>query len=183
MRRALLALSLLLLFSCSKEEFSVISLSLSSETAVYIDKDGGRETDEKVFLDGVLEGNEDDSYSFRLSSPDGDLVWEDDFNPPVAIELTPGAVFPLGAYSITVYSTNGTEYSGTVGYHGIPDVAYYTEEGLSKAAFTVELTEDGLETSSGMKDRGSKPSSDAARIVIEEKDGWGSSVTLTQDLI
>ena len=89
--------------SCSQEEFSVSNAALSCSG------------DDAVFsADFSLP---DDTYTFRLTSPDGALTWEGAMNgegeakSSVPIEITDGARLPEGEYSIMLYSSNGTEIS------------------------------------------------------------------------
>ncbi len=105
MRRLLLPL-LLILVSCAAEEFTVSSLSLT-------------EDDGDAYISAVFSDPES-IYSFRITSPDGDLVWEGAFSgdgeekKSEALEITPGASFPVGEYSLILYSDNGTEVRDTV---------------------------------------------------------------------
>lgn len=183
-RRSVSALLLLcLLLSCQKEQFTVSSLSLSSDSEILVNADGSYAVNEKVMLKGSIEGRGEDSYSFRLTSPDGDLAWEDSFEGFAELELTPGALFPEGGYKLVLYSTNGTEYSGTVIYHGIPEVAWYGPDGLTRESYAEESDADGVLLDSGMKSKGSQPGEAAAVSRTRAEDGWGSTVSLTQELI
>lgn len=172
-----------LLLSCSKEQFNVSSLSLTSDTTVYIKADGTKVSDTTLVFKGRVHGPDDERYSFRLTSPDGDLSWEAEMLPEQELELTPGAYFPEGSYSLIVYSSNGTEYSGEVIYHGIPEYAYYTDSGLSRDSYTEEFTKNGQRVAFGRRDKGYQPSYYAETTLIKGEDGWGSTVTLTQDFI
>ena len=73
----------------------------------------------KAYLD---EGEEDESYSFILSSPDRDLVWKGDLLfdkhrlTSDYILLTPGASMPKGEYKLIIHSTNGTEIEESITY-------------------------------------------------------------------
>ncbi len=108
MRRLLPLFIVLLLFSCASEEFTVSSLSFSQSGD-----------------DAVLHASFSDpdmSYTFRLVSPDGDLSWEGSFRGEEEdkisenLELTPGASFPEGEYSIIIYSDKGSEVEDTVSF-------------------------------------------------------------------
>lgn len=78
-----------------KEEEAVLSLSLSSE-------------------------KDDESYTFLLVSPSGDLRWEgklvkrDAVYYSDALGITRGARFEEGEYSLYIYSASGTTLSVTV---------------------------------------------------------------------
>lgn len=178
---ALIVLTLLL--SCAKEQFAVDALSVTSDSLIHINADGTRETESKVVLKAEVEGAADESFSFRLTSPDGDLSWESELFYEQELELTPGALFPEGTYDIIIYSSNGTEYTGTVSYHGIPDCPYYSEEGLTRDSYTEEFTKGGQRVAFGKRSKGYQPSYYAETTIIKVEDGWGSTVTLTQDLI
>ena len=124
MRKFLPVIALmLLLFSCSKEEFSVASLSLHSNDSISIEE--GRERRDSVLILSASLSDEDASYSFRAVSPDGDLSWEGPFDGSgvrrAELEITPGASFPEGTYSIIIYSDKGTEYSGSMEYTALAD--------------------------------------------------------------
>ena len=73
MRKFLPVIALmLLLFSCSKEEFSVSSLSLHSNDSISIEE--GRERRDSVLILSASLSDEDASYSFRAVSPASELA-------------------------------------------------------------------------------------------------------------
>ena len=103
--RFLLILVLVFFSSCHAEEFSVSSASLSYDSAA----------DAHTLETAVSqEGN---TYTYRLTSPDGDLRWEGamtgegDVRFSDSILITPGAAFPEGSYHLILYSDSGSEVS------------------------------------------------------------------------
>lgn len=103
--RGLIVILLLFLSSCAAEEFEVSSASLVS-----ISSDESRHLELSASF-----SDPDSSYTYRLSSPDSDLVWEGamtgDGSDKTSDEilLTSGASFPKGEYSVIFYSDNGTD--------------------------------------------------------------------------
>ena len=83
----LLILSILL-FSCSRSSFTLSGVS-------FIEDEEGCKI--RAYLDN---GDEDEDYSFILTSPDGDLVWKGEFSlerdrlTSESLLLTPGATMP-----------------------------------------------------------------------------------------
>ena len=107
MKRLFLVFSLIsiLLFSCSKSQFSVSNMRLGSG-------------EEGYFVSVVLdEGDVEDKYSFILTSPDKDLVWKGDLSldrgklTSDILSVTPGASMPEGEYTLVIHSTNGSDVS------------------------------------------------------------------------
>ena len=173
-------LMLLLLSSCAKEQFTVSSLSLSTDSGIHIQSSGRVDRNEKMKLSASFDRAAD--YSFRLVSPDGDLVWEGSMSGESAdIDITPGATFPEGSYKALFYSSEGTEYSTEIVYHGIPEYAFYTEKGLSAPSYTEEFSADAVRIGYGRRERGWKPSENASYSLIEAEDGWNSTVHVRQD--
>ena len=93
----------ILLFSCSRSDFRVSGAGFSHT-------DGGVRI--KAFVE---EGEEDEKYSFILSSPDKDLVWKGDFSydkgrlSSDVLLITPGSSMPKGEYTLLIHSTNGSD--------------------------------------------------------------------------
>lgn len=106
----------LLLFSCTKESFSLSSSLLYRNISV---SDGMRE-EEAVLSLSLSSAKDDESYSFLLVSPSGELRWEgglvkrDGLYYSDALGLTRGARFEEGEYSLYIYSSSGTTLSVTV---------------------------------------------------------------------
>ncbi|MGN1188875.1 MAG: hypothetical protein ACI4SL_00600 [Candidatus Ornithospirochaeta sp.] len=110
MRRLFITLLIisLLFISCSRSSFTVSGVSFDkSEDNLIL----------KAYLD---QGDEDEKYSFILTSPDKDLVWKGDFTSNKTrltsepLLITPGASMPEGEYSVVIHSTNGSEITDTV---------------------------------------------------------------------
>ena len=112
MRRVFLILIIIsiTLVSCSRSSFSISG-------ADFEDNEGKIRI--KAYLD---EGDEDERYSFILTSPDRDLVWKGDLLfdkhrlTSDYILLTPGASMPKGEYKLIIHSTNGTEIEESITY-------------------------------------------------------------------
>lgn len=109
MRRFLpLFLVFSLLVSCSQSDFKVSGAGFDNS---------GNNLRIKAYLE---EGDEDEKYSFILTSPDKDLVWKGDLildrGGLLSEELliTPGAEMPEGEYSLILHSTNGTDVTKTI---------------------------------------------------------------------
>lgn len=185
MRRAFpILLAIMLLFSCTKEEFTVSSLSLGSESTVTIE-DGNAHRSSHLYLSASL-SDEEAQYTFRAVSPDGDLVWEGPFDGSgvrrIELEITPGALCPTGTYSIAIYSDKGTEYSGTLEYRREEGYPYYGPEGLTMDANTVESDVNGLVVGRGLRAKGHRPSPYAASAEIKREDRYGNSIEVFDDL-
>lgn len=100
----------LVLFSCSRESFS-----LSSSTFVRNITIDGEERKEEALITLSLSSSSDDvSYSFLLVSPDGDLRWEGKLWKNGSLYLSPalgitsGAQFGEGTYKLYIYSSSGS---------------------------------------------------------------------------
>lgn len=105
-----------LLFSCTKESFDLSSSLLYREITV---TDEMREEATLLKL-SLSSEKEDETYSFLLVSPSGELRWEgglvkrDDFYYSDTLGITKGARFEEGDYSLYIYSASGTTLSITV---------------------------------------------------------------------
>lgn len=100
--------SLVLLFSCTREDFSISS-------ATFRETEGGR------IISLYIDSDSDDSYSFILTSPDGDLRWEGSLKEERegvlssdVIAITPSASFPKGGYSLIIHSSSGSDVNSEV---------------------------------------------------------------------
>ena len=107
MLRALLPVVLaVMLCSCNQEQFDVSSLSLVSESEIVLPLDGNARRKEKLVLSAAFSLDED-QYSYKVTSPEGELVWEGNFEGSgirsAELEITDGARFPQGIYSYIFY--------------------------------------------------------------------------------
>ena len=153
MRKFLPVIALmLLLFSCSKEELSVSSLSLQSNDSISIEE--GRERRDSVLI-----------LSASLSDEDAS-----------------GASFPEGTYSIIIYSDKGTEYSGSMEYRAEDGYPYFGTDGLTMDAYAVESDINGLVVGRGSRKSGYRPSPYASDAVITLTDRYGNSIEVSDDL-
>lgn len=105
-----------LLFSCTKESFSLSSSILYRNITVTDDM----KEEEAVLRLSLSSEKDDESYTFLLVSPSGELRWEGKlvkrdgryYSP--ALGITRGARFEEGDYSLYIYSASGTTLSVTV---------------------------------------------------------------------
>ena len=183
MRWSLCAISLLLITACAAEQFTVSSLSLSMEREAVIPGDAEEETE---LLISSSFSDPERSYTFRIVSPDGDLSWEGAFTgtgeekTSVPLEITEGALFPQGEYSIIIYSDNGTELEDKVSLHYEETLRCFENDLLSGAAYVTEYNADGIVVAEGRREEGYEKLEESVRAVIEYRDGRGNRVNVTQ---
>lgn len=175
----------LLFFSCSEEEFEIHSLSLDMERDIVL-SETGKEERNRLLISASFSSS-DMTYSFRLTSPDGDLVWEGGFTgdgvDKVSQEcgITDGAVFPEGTYPIIIYSDSGTETETEAELKYEKTLRFFDERGvLTSSAYVTEYDGDGNELRSGELEKGSALSAEAVSALIEYSDQYGNSVSITQ---
>jgi hypothetical protein len=113
-----LLIAIFVLFGCAREGFVVSSVSLSREIVLSVDSTGSCELEnESININSRIEPN-DGKYTFKLTSPDGDLSWEGALNGgrgvSDALLITPGATFLSGEYNLIIYSEEGSVYSTSV---------------------------------------------------------------------
>lgn len=103
MKRFLPLLLILLILSCSRSTFQVSGASFQQN-----------EEGIRVLVYTEDEG-EDESFSFILTSPEGDLSWEGKLDGNRGslysdyLLITPGAQLPKGTYSIVIHSNTGSD--------------------------------------------------------------------------
>ena len=184
MRWLILAIALLLVPSCAQEEFELSSLSLSIEREAEISPDGEKESS-ALFIEASV-SLPDDAYTFRIVSPDGDLSWEGQLEGSgsdrrsEAILLTPGARFPLGSYSMIIYSSAGTEVETEATLQYDATLRSFVSGRLSGDAYVSEYGEDGTIIAEGERRRGYAIGGDAASADISYTDSRGNSVSIRQ---
>lgn len=132
-KRIFLLLFVVLLFSCTKEGFTLYSTKLYRN----IEIDGGKRREDIVIETDLDEKNQSERrYTYLLSSPDGDLRWEGELtlkdgrylSDPLL--LTPGALFEDGEYTLYIYSDGGT--SETISVNIAKEEGDYSYENASK---------------------------------------------------
>ena len=188
----LLLIAAMLLFSaCAEEEFTLSGLSISMERKA--SADAGGVTEETALLRISAEVSHPESiYTFRLVSPDGDLVWEGAMNAEEEgsdtlvsdpVEITAGALFPEGEYSLIIYSDSGTEVSDTASFSYEHSLRHFQEGRLSGNADVAEYDADGnlLRSESRAGDYLIAP--DAASAVITYTDSEGNSTEVTESFL
>ncbi len=188
LRLAAAAISVLLLFSCAEEQFSVSSLSLDMEREVSVASSGDSSEHNTLYVSASF-SSPDNVYTFRLVSPDGDLSWEGAFpgsgssRTSDPAEITDGAVFPEGEYSIMIYSDNGTEVSDTITLSYDSVFRTFISGELSGSAFVTEYAADGSVIDAGERAEGYRASPEASSALIEYTDSRGNDVNLSQSFL
>lgn len=117
LKRFFLILFIVLLFSCTKESFTLHSTRLIRN----IEIDGDRRS-ENIVIEAEIEekDGENGRYTYLLTSPDGDLRWDGELEKSggccISDELyiTPLALFDEGEYTLYIYSDGGTSESVSV---------------------------------------------------------------------
>lgn len=107
------SLLFLMLFSCEKSTFNVISSNL------YLEKIDGSDT---LIFSSSIDGVEGEEYSIIITDPNNVISWSDQLTEEdgfyrAFLELTNRAVFPEGEYSYRIYGSRGTEAEGAVSYY------------------------------------------------------------------
>lgn len=106
----------LVIISCSKESFSLSSSLLYRN--ISLTEEGRRE--EAVLKLSLSSASGDETYTFLLVSPDGDLRWEGSltlsgsFYTSDTLGITEGARFEEGEYRLYIYSSSGSELDRTI---------------------------------------------------------------------
>ncbi len=143
MRKALIILiSLLTLFSCSRESFSIDSESLGRVCDITIDSSSEVISYKEALYLNAIFSNDSLKYSFLLKDPKKDLSWEGDIASENKIELaiTPGASFSSGEWNVIYYADNGTELESSIKLSGVDsDFPYITEDGILRAEYEVMI--------------------------------------------
>ncbi len=127
MRKWLLALLLLLLFSCQGSSFDAVNENLKAELT-YEKGEGDEVLFKRMSLCFSANLSSDGDYSLQLISPDGKLVWSsplvlsDGVYTSSELALTEGAFFPEGEYVYSILNDKGFEITGEVSlaYDTIP---------------------------------------------------------------
>lgn len=181
--RMLWLFAVLLLSSCAAEQFSVSSLSMDMEREIVISEAASESNTLSV---SAVFSSPDNSYTFRIVSPDGDLVWEGAFSgsgsdkTSETLEITPGAVFPQGEYSLLIYSDNGTEVEESLSLDYDEGIRHFENGLLSGSAYVRELDEAGNIISEGSRSRGYEILQDTVTAEIDYQDSYGQSVSVTE---
>ena len=172
--------------SCAQEEFDVSSLSLRGRIDVTLED--GKEAVVEVLRLSASFSVPDESYTFRLVSPDGSLRWEgglsgSDILSSDVLELTPGASFPEGDYSVLFYSTGGTELQTAVSYHRGEDYPCFRGDALSGTAHVTEFRDDGSVVAEGERDSGYERAEETVHAIMTTTDRYGNSISVTQSFL
>lgn len=173
-RFTLILVFLLLLFSCSRESFSLSGERLSRTIIMK-----GEERKEEVVISLSLSGNADDDYSFLLISPSKDLRWEGKLQNNGSsyvsdtLGITPGASFEEGDYTLYVYSSNGSSTENTLTM-AKEEGNYTYSNALSKNDASLTFYDrDGAVVDNII---------DAARAYITYTDRYSNKIKLTIDM-
>ena len=129
----------------------------------------------------------DESYTFRAVSPDGILVWEGTMSGSdilrADIEITPGASFPAGEYSILFYSTNGTELDASVTYDREDSYPFFSDSALSENAYVREYDGEGILLREGEREKGYMLPDDTESATLSTVDRFGNSISVSQSFL
>ena len=184
-RLLLLALLVLSILSCTEKDFEVYSLSLSMERDISLSEDERKEVN-RLFINASL-SDPGMVYSFRLTSPDADLVWEGGFDGDgeekvsQPCEITEDAIFPEGTYSILLYSDGGTEHESSAELRYETDLRYFASDGSLTAPCSVrEIDGSGNELASSAMEEGAIRNADSVTAYIEYEDQYGNTVNIIQ---
>ena len=179
MKLGLSALMILIFLfsSCAEEDFYVSSLSLHSSITI---ENGNRH--ESLVLRAAF-SDSDESYTYRLESPSGDLVWEgtmsgSDILSSEPLEITEGAMFSQGEYSILFYSTNGTELSTSLSYASEESYPHFEDGILTDSANVREYDAEGSLIREGERDAG-YALEEGISAEISLVDRYGNSVMIS----
>ncbi len=183
MKRIFLIFIVLALLSCSETQFDVTSLSLRGSSEITIDAERTDRVDTLLLSASFSDAGE--SYTFRLSSPSAMLVWEgsmtgDDILSSGNIEITPGAYFPTGTYSVLFYSTNGTELDTTVEYNSDGNYPSFSDGVLTDSAYVDEYDGEGNLLREGERESGYTLPPDTASVRLENIDRFGNRISVSQ---
>lgn len=168
----LLLLLSFVLFSCTKESFS-LSSSLLSRNINVSPSFSCQEAVLRVALE--TEEESDAVYSFLLVSPDGDLRWEGKLEKSggyyysQSLGITPGATFEEGEYTLYIYSSMGSSVEEKVTLQKEEGNYSYFNASSKNGAETVfydreEFVTDGID--------------DADYAVITYRDRYSNNITL-----
>ena len=144
-------IAILVLFGCAREGFVVSSTALSREIVSSVDYSGAIELEsESIYIKSRIEPK-DGQYTFKLTSPNGDLSWEGALKggrrESDYLLITPGATFLPGDYDLIIYSEEGSVYKTSV---SLSDAVYesypYFDENMtlvSDAKVSINIYKDG----------------------------------------
>lgn len=190
MRKTLIILiSLLTLFSCSRESFSIDSESLRRVCDITIDSSSEVISYKEALYLNAIFSNDTLKYSFLLKDPKKDLSWEGDISSENKIELaiTPGASFPSGEWNVIYYADNGTELKSTIKLSGVDsDFPYITEDGILRTKYEVMILAydsvgQEIDIITNLTD-GYKIPNDVKSVKIEYVDRYLNDISIVQSL-
>lgn len=170
-RLILIGLLSLVLLSCTKESFSLSSYLLYRN--IYVSDDGRKE--EAVLKLSLSSPSDDESYTFLLVSPDGDLRWDGrlekngSYYVSDTLGITDGAAFEEGDYTIYIYSASGSEVDASIPMQ--KEEGNYTFDNASRKddADIVYYDREGFTVSEG---------EEADRAVVKYTDRYSNRITL-----
>lgn len=186
---ALISIALLVLFGCAREGFDVINASVERNITATVDADGNVAIEKESLVISYFVEPYNKNYTFKLTSPDGDLSWEGSLKggrgKSDSLLLTPGASFEEGEYSLIIYSEEGEVHSSAVSLAAADykDYPHFNNERILKGdATAIDLYKDGDKLETISQPSGYKLNGDSDEAVFSFKDRYGNNVKLTQSL-
>lgn len=188
MRRVVIALVCVLLFSCAREDFQVDSQHLERFVKASVDSTGyAYSYQERLNLD-VDFSNDNLSYSFKLTSPSGDLSWEGNLTGSAELAITDGAIFPPEEWDVIYYADNGNVINKTINLSKHPGpLSYFDKRRTLRTSYNVRIREfnnsNTLIKEADEATNGYVVSSSACYVVINYTDRYLNEIEVRQDFI
>ena len=187
----LLAIIAVLLLSCTSKTFDIADASINRKVEGVVSVDGLLLSRSETVRLSVRISDEDSSeYTFRLTSPDGDLSWEgaisNAYRP--ALVLTPGAAFSSGVYSLSITSESGNSVSAELPLSvdiDIDDIPHFNSDCIftSRASSEIlceQFNENGETLYSGPVKEGDRLEIGTHHSAISFFDRYGNEVYIEQ---
>lgn len=178
----------LLALSCARGSHESLVTSLNRNVSIYLKGEEESQYREALIIRCV--GESDDPLSFRLSSPNSELIWEGSINGEYSDELaiTPGATFLAGDYSLYIYYEDGSNYSNTFSLGQSTDrasIPMFKERVLSSTLDNLTVREyDETGSLIGEESRANGYTLEEAtrRVELSYIDRYSNNVTIYQEL-
>lgn len=140
---------------------------------MYVDSE---ERKESVVLSVLLEAEEDDSFTFSLISPSGDLTWngilekESDYY-TASLLLGDNAIFEEGEYSLVVSSSSTSSFSQSLEISKREDIVSYSSHSYSYIKEEL-FDRDGEKT---------EKIEDADYVIFSYLDRYSNNITIREE--
>ncbi len=185
----LLLIVVSVLFGCAREGFEVNHAKLNRTIEASVDGNGVV-TPERESINIAYSINPyRKSFTFKLTSPDGDLSWEGDLKAGRSksedLMITPGATFESGDYAILIYSEEGDVYSSSLAlseadYIGFP--YFDVNNTLIGDCSSITIYKDGEFIETIDQRSGYILDIDSDKAEFSFKDRYGNDIKLIQKL-